>query len=96
MLIKSKFTLCPSGSGPNSIRFWEALACGSIPILLSDTLQLPYHELWDKAIVRIQENKLHLLNDNINKITEEEITDMKINCMKIYKDFQNQYKNLFS
>jgi len=92
MLIKSKFTLCPSGSGPNSIRFWEALACGSIPILLSDTLQLPYHELWDKAIVRIQENKLHLLNDTINKITEEEITDMRINCMKIYKDFQNQYK----
>ena len=38
LLLDSKFTLCPSGSGPNSIRLWESLACGSIPILLADTL----------------------------------------------------------
>ena len=37
----SIFSLCPSGSGPNSIRFWESIALGAIPILLSDRLDVP-------------------------------------------------------
>ena len=47
LLLTSRYTLSPSGSGPNSIRFWEALGVGSIPILLADTLELPKHELWE-------------------------------------------------
>jgi hypothetical protein len=35
------FCLCPSGSGPNSIRFWEAIKFGCIPVLFADTLELP-------------------------------------------------------
>jgi hypothetical protein len=40
-LCDSVFSLCPSGSGPNSIRLWESLGYGSIPVILSDTLRLP-------------------------------------------------------
>jgi hypothetical protein len=40
-MLHSVFCLCPSGSGPNSIRFWEALSLGAMPILLSDDLDLP-------------------------------------------------------
>jgi hypothetical protein len=40
-MLRSVFCLCPSGSGPNSIRFWEALSIGAVPILLSDDLDLP-------------------------------------------------------
>lgn len=91
VLMKSKFTLCPSGSGPNSIRFWEALAVGSIPILLSDTLELPFHELWDKAIIRVPEKHLHLLNNKLNEINDDEVTNMRTNCIKIYNDFKNDF-----
>jgi hypothetical protein len=46
----SVFTLCPSGSGPNSIRVGEALALGSIPIILTRTLALPGSlALWETA-----------------------------------------------
>jgi hypothetical protein len=38
LLQDSRYTLCPSGTGPNSIRFWEALGSGSIPIILSDQM----------------------------------------------------------
>ena len=55
VLLKSIFTLAPSGTGPNSIRFWEALGAGSIPVLLADTLELPKHDLWDEAILTIHE-----------------------------------------
>ena len=56
ILLDSVFSLCPSGSGPNSIRFWESLACGSIPVLQADTLDLPYSIDWDDAIIKINEN----------------------------------------
>jgi len=56
VLSRSLFTLCPSGSGPNSIRFWEALMFGSIPVLLSDKLHLPEpQEGWDKVMIQIPE-----------------------------------------
>ena len=35
------FCPCPSGSGPNSIRLWEAIAFGCIPMLFSEGLDLP-------------------------------------------------------
>lgn len=46
----STFTLCPSGSGPNSIRVGESLALGSIPIILTRDLALPGNAaLWEAA-----------------------------------------------
>lgn len=46
----SVFTLCPTGSGPNSIRIGEALALGSIPVILTRELALPGDRgLWEAA-----------------------------------------------
>lgn len=44
------FTLCPTGSGPNSIRVGEALALGSVPIILTRDLALPGDPaVWEAA-----------------------------------------------
>lgn len=49
---QSWFTLCPTGSGPNSIRIFESLALGSIPIVLSRELKLVGpQDLWDRAAI---------------------------------------------
>lgn len=49
---QSWFTLCPTGSGPNSIRIFECLALGSIPIVLSRELRLVgAQDLWDRAAI---------------------------------------------
>ncbi|MBS4011766.1 MAG: exostosin family protein [Roseovarius sp.] len=48
----SAFTLCPTGSGPNSIRIGEALALASIPVILTRDLALPGPaSLWQEACV---------------------------------------------
>tara|TARA_B110000971_G_scaffold221756_1_gene270397 strand:- start:202 stop:6702 length:6501 start_codon:yes stop_codon:yes gene_type:complete len=94
LLINSKFTLCPSGAGPNSIRFWEALGCGSIPVLLADTLDLPEHELWDKSILRVKECDIFKINSILSKIPETEIKERRENCIKIYKSFKDHFKKL--
>ncbi|MFZ0408992.1 MAG: exostosin family protein [Cyanobium sp.] len=58
ILQRSCFALCPSGSGPNSIRLWEALGYGAIPVILSDQLQLPGPaELWQAAALMVPETQ---------------------------------------
>jgi hypothetical protein len=55
-LQQSVFALCPSGSGPNSIRLWEALGYGAIPVILADTLALPGDpDLWRQAALQVPE-----------------------------------------
>lgn len=56
MLNMSIFTLCPSGTGPNSIRLWEAALNGSIPVVMADTYQHPGpDDLWQAAVVTCAE-----------------------------------------
>ena len=51
-LTTSIFSLCPSGSGPNSIRLWESLGAGSIPVILADTWAPPGDlKLWESAVL---------------------------------------------
>jgi hypothetical protein len=58
VLEESVFSLCPSGSGPNSIRLWESLGFGCIPVLLADSLRLPGNaEEWSDAVVRVPETQ---------------------------------------
>ncbi len=52
ILSRSIFSLCPSGTGPNSIRLWESLGAGAIPVILADTYLPPGPmELWEEAAV---------------------------------------------
>jgi glycosyltransferase involved in cell wall biosynthesis len=58
ILKQSTFTLCPSGSGPNSIRLWESLGYGSVPVILADTYLPPGDlALWEQGALFCNENK---------------------------------------
>ena len=93
ILLSSRFSLAPSGSGPNSIRFWESLAVGAIPVLLSDTLELPHHPDWNDAIVFLKESELSKLDDELSKISPEKEESMRKKCIEIYNYFSNNYCN---
>jgi hypothetical protein len=53
----SQFILCPRGVGLNSIRFFEALRMGRIPVLIADDTKLPLEWLvnYDNFVVRVPE-----------------------------------------
>ncbi len=93
LLLDSRYSLCPSGSGPNSIRFWEALACGSIPVLLSDKLELPYHDLLKDSIIIIEEKEIRNLRSILENISQSQEENMRQNCLHIYEYFKNNFKN---
>jgi hypothetical protein len=57
ILARSVFSLCPSGSGPNSIRLWESIGAGAIPVILADTYAPPGDPvLWREAVVLCDES----------------------------------------
>jgi len=93
ILLNSKFSLCPSGTGPNSIRFWESLASATIPVLLSDTLELPPHDLWEKAVVFIKEADVENVERILSVISPQEQYLRRENCKRIYNHFKNNYTN---
>lgn len=63
ILKNSIFSLCPSGSGPNSIRLWESIGFGSIPIILADTYQAPGSiDLWNSCSLFVKENIDEIIN----------------------------------
>jgi hypothetical protein len=85
LLQNSKYTLCPSGTGVNSIRFFEALSYGSVPILLADTIKMiDYIDIiWNDYIVVIDECDIY----NINIILEKEeayYNKRKSNCIELF------------
>ena len=59
-LSESKFSLCPSGSGSNSIRLWESLSYGSIPVILSDGYVLPKLKKvnWEDFVIIWKESEI--------------------------------------
>ncbi len=54
---QSPYTFCLRGAGNFSIRFFETLACGRIPVLVDTDVALPltHHIDWDQHICRVPE-----------------------------------------
>ena len=98
ILERSRFSLCPRGSSPSSVRFWESLAAGAIPILISDNWVLPDWD-WDNTIIVISEDNFDNLSygdiiNMIDKIPQDKEKIMRKNCLNAYKEFnQNNFKN---
>ena len=86
ILAQSIFSLCPSGSGSNSIRLWEAIGSGSIPVILSDTYQHPGPpSLWEGAVFWCKENldDISALPKFLSEMAaDKEIMNYKLNALK--------------
>jgi hypothetical protein len=78
-LMESIYCLCPSGSGPNSIRLWESLTYGSIPFVFADNLALPGEpQLWLEACIFMSEAATHLeIAEAITRQAQEKSSELK-------------------
>ena len=56
-IAQSKFILCPRGIGPSSLRLYETIEAGRIPVIVSDDWVPPPQIAWDFA-VRVPESKI--------------------------------------
>lgn len=58
---RSHFVLCPRGLGSSSIRLFEAMRVGRVPVILSDAWVAPDGPDWESFSVRVPERDLEKL-----------------------------------
>jgi len=99
LIENSKFVLCPRGQGLNSIRFFEAISAGRIPILISNDTKLPLSNIidWSDIIIQLNEN---FNEDNLNLkiknfLDKKNLPDVSNNLKKIWNDYFLNIKNFF-
>lgn len=91
-ICNSVFSLCPVGAGPNTLRLWESLAMGAIPVLLSDRQELPdlrtlapECELrWEDGIVRLPEEQAGRLPAILNSFSPQRLARMGASARQLY------------
>jgi hypothetical protein len=92
-ILESDYTLCVRGIGNNSIRFYETLCCGRIPIFVNTDSVLPFEHLinWRELCVWVDEkdidNIADLVADYHNKISESEFIDLQARLRNIWKQY---------
>jgi len=66
----SHFVLCPRGAGVGSSRFFEVMAAGVAPVLLSDDFALPPGPAWDTFLVQVRERNIAKLPEILERCLE--------------------------
>lgn len=89
LLSDSVFSLCPPGAGENTLRLWESLAVGAIPVIFGDGPVLPTEQAaarieWDKIVVRIPKSGMLGLFDRLDAIPTSERVERQRLGMQAY------------
>ena len=83
-----KFALCPNGSGPNTIRLWEALSFGCIPVILSNDHHLPDFIDWDDVcIIYNDSGDMNNLYDYLKNISLTKLKYKQNKCIEIFNNY---------
>jgi len=93
LLSHTRFSLCPAGAGPNTLRLWESLAVGAIPVVLSDRHQLPDLSRllpgealsWEQVVVLHPEAELDTLDACLRAIDPGERHRRQLLCRRVYE-----------
>ena len=81
----SEFCFCPRGTGNFSIRFYETLYYGRIPVLLNTDIKLPFdNKIYWNEICVISNSIEEMPQDIYNFWQSNDIVDVQIKCKEIY------------
>lgn len=85
----SVFSLCPAGAGQNTLRLWEALAVGSIPVLFGPGPRMPDEGAatgidWARIVVRVSPEQIAELPRLLECISMEERRERQTRGMQAY------------
>ena len=86
ILSESIFSLCPSGSGPNTIRIWESMSYGVIPVIIADTILFPKlkNVNWEEVFIFWKESEIHSLHSHLLTYSKEQIQSMSNKNIELF------------
>lgn len=93
ILSDSKFSLCPEGAGPNTLRFWESIAVGSVPVIFSKDLAVleENRALLDNVIIW-EENIGAELFSLLESIDERTLSKMSAAVIESYNNISTNFR----
>ena len=74
-LQRSKFILCPRGNGVSSLRLFEAMRAGRVPVIISDDWVPPYGPDWSSFSIKVNESEIHRIPE-ILEAYEDNVVNM--------------------
>jgi hypothetical protein len=86
-LLHSKFTLCPRGCGPNSIRLFESMQMGVAPIIISDDWVFPKGPRWNEFSIVVKEKNI----TNLEQIVQSHENNYKEMGLLARKEFEKYF-----
>jgi hypothetical protein len=76
------------GTGPNSIRLWETMSYGTIPVILSNNLVLPVLDNdYKRCMIVWDENEIDKLYDYLENFDEQLMSTMSLECIYFYRKY---------
>lgn len=102
-ILESDYTLCVRGIGNNSVRFFETLCCGRIPVFIDTDSVLPFNCIidWKKLCVWVDEKDIDSIGDAIsayhNNISEADFIQLQGQLRQLWVEYLSPlgfYKNL--
>lgn len=90
VLSDSVFALCPAGAGRNTIRLWEAMAVGAIPVLVDEPPLFPEGGSlplidWGKIVLQFSPEDIPNLPLLLRRIPQQEILNRQQRAMAAYR-----------
>jgi hypothetical protein len=92
-MVESDYNLCCRGSANYSIRLYETLSCGRIPVFIDTDCVLPYDSVidWKKYCVWIDEKEIPYIAEKVaefhSNISDKEFIDLQHECRKLWKNW---------
>ena len=86
VLGRSRFVLCPRGRGTSSIRLFETLAAGRVPVIVADDWVAPTYADWDSFSIRWPERETNGLVQELEERSDN-WPAMSAAATTAYRDF---------
>lgn len=94
LLGNSNFSICPRGTGISSVRLFESMAMGSIPIVVADNYEFPLSDLinWSEISITVKENEISKIKGIVKSFSDEDISNMRSKLIKTYNTYFSNNK----
>jgi hypothetical protein len=84
-LARSRFVLCPRGYGTSTLRLYETLAAGAVPVIIADDWVPPVGPEWDTFSIRWPEGRVDGLIEMI-ETRDRDWSSMSKRARRAYED----------
>jgi hypothetical protein len=91
-IFDTDYTVCLRGNGNWSVRFYETLACGRIPIFIDTDCVLPFEFAldWKECCVWLDRFDVSRIADVVSdfhsQLTNEEFLELQLRCRRLWED----------